>query len=174
MERMDTKMDNFEKVEKLREKANVSFEEAKAALEESNWDLLDAMIVLEKQGKTEARKEKFSTKEDADLMVVDQPEKKEKKRGNAFTDKCKVLWHKSCENNFVVERNDDVIINIPIWAFIIIILFTWHVTLIVMVVALFFGCKYSFRGADEMKFANDVCEKVSEAADKVKDSYDKL
>ena len=73
-------MDNFEKVEKLREKANVSFEEAKAALEESNWDLLDAMIVLEKQGKTEARKEKFSTKEDADLMVVDQPEKKEKKR----------------------------------------------------------------------------------------------
>ena len=73
-----------------------------------------------------------------------------------------------------MERNDDVIINIPIWAFIIIILFTWHVTLIVMVVALFFGCKYSFRGADEMKFANDVCEKVSEAADKVKDGYDKL
>ena len=168
-------MDNFEKVEKLREKANVTFEEAKAALEEANGDLLDAMILLEKQGKAEARKESYSTKdEDTDLMVVDQPENKEKKRGNAFTDKVKALWHKSCENNFVVERNDDAIINIPIWVFILILIFTWHVTLIVMVVALFFGCKYSFRGKDEMKLANEVCDKVSEAADKVKEGYNNL
>ncbi len=166
-------MENFEKVEKLREKANVSFEEAKAALEEANWDLLDAMIALEKQGKAEERKETYSTKDDAELMVVDEPEKKEK-RGNAFTDKVKALWHKSCENNFVVERNDDVIVNIPIWAFILILAFTWHITLVVMVVALFFGCKYSFRGADEMKLANNVCDKVSEAADKVKEEYNKL
>ena len=43
-----------------------------------------------------------------------------------------------------------------------------------MVVALFFGCNYSFRGKDEMKLANDVCEKVSEAADKVKEGYNNL
>ena len=168
-------MDTFEKVEKLREKANVSFEEAKAALDETGGDLLDAMILLEKQGKAETKKETFSTKEETtDLLVVDQPEKKEKKHGNAFTDKLKALWHKSCENNFVTERDDDVIINIPIWAFIIILLFTWHVTLVVMVIALFFGCKYSFRGADEMKLANNVCSKVSEAAEKVKEEYEKL
>ena len=168
-------MDNFEKVEKLREKANVTFEEAKAALEEANGDLLDAMILLEKQGKADAQRESYSTKEsDTDLMVVDQPEKKEKKRGNAFTDKIKALWHKSCENNFIVERDKDVIVNIPIWVFILILIFTWHVTLIVMVVALFFGCNYSFRGKDDMKLANDVCEKVSEAADKVKEGYNNL
>ena len=167
-------MDNFEKVEKLREKANVSFEEAKAALEEANWDLLDAMIALEKQGKAEARKESYSTKDDAELMVVDEPESKEKKRGNAFTDKVKVLWHKSCENNFVVERENEVIVNIPIWAFIIIVILAWHVTLVALVVALFFGCRYSFRGADEMKVANDVCDKVSEAAEKVKEGYNNL
>jgi Flp pilus assembly protein TadB len=168
-------MDTFEKVEKLREKANVTFEEAKAALEESNGDLLDAMILLEKQGKAETRKETYSTKESRELVVVDQPEeKKEKKRGNAFTDKLKVLWHKSCENYFVVERKDETIINIPIWVFIIILLCTWHITLVIMVVALFFGCRYSFKGADEMKLANDVCDKVSEAADKVKEEYNKL
>ena len=44
-------MDNFEKVERLVEKANVSFEDAKAALDEANGDLLDAMIILEKRGK---------------------------------------------------------------------------------------------------------------------------
>ena len=167
-------MDNFEKVEKLREKANVTFEEAKAALEESNWDLLDAMIILERQGKAEERRESYSTKDNADLMVVDEPEKKDRKHGNAFTDKLKVLWHKSCENFFVIEKGDDVILNIPIWVFIIIILLTWHVTLVAMVVALFLGCKYSFKGAAEMKTANEVCDKVSEAAEKVKESYNNL
>ncbi len=167
-------MDNFEKVEKLREKANVTFEEAKAALEEAGGDLLDAMIILERQGKAQPRRESYSTKEDAALMVVDQPDNSERKRGNAFTDKLKALWHKSCENYFVTERHDEVIINIPIWAFIIILLLTWHVTLVVMILALFFGCRYSFKGADEMKLANNVCDKVSEAADKVKEEYQKL
>ena len=167
-------MDTFEKVEKLREKANVTFEEAKAALEEANGDLLDAMIILERQGKAEERRESYSTKENADLMVVDQPEKKERKHGNAFTDKLKVLWHKSIENYFVIEREDKVMLNIPICAFVIILIFTWHITLIAMVVALFFGCKYSFKGSSEMKTANEVCDKVSEAAEKVKEGYNNL
>ena len=44
-------MDNLEKVEKLREKTGVSYEEAKAALEATNYDVLDAIIYLEKNGK---------------------------------------------------------------------------------------------------------------------------
>ena len=168
-------MDTFEKVEKLREKANVTFEEAKAALDEANGDLLDAMILLEKQGKAETKRESYSTKEEStEVLVVDQPEKKEKKHGNAFTDKLKSLWHKSLENYFVIERGDDVLINIPICVFVLILLFTWHVTLIVMVVALFFGCRYSFKGVAEMKLANEMCDKASEAADKVKESYNNL
>ena len=47
-------MATLEQVEKLREKANVSFEEAKAALEACNDDLLDAVIYLERQGKVGA------------------------------------------------------------------------------------------------------------------------
>ena len=168
-------MDNFEKVEKLREKANVTFEEAKAALEEANGDLLDAMILLEKQGKAETKKESYSTKDEpSDLAVIEEEEGDGKKRGNAFTDKLKALWHKSCENYFVVEHNDEKIVNIPIWVFIIILVFAWHVILVAMIVALFFGCKYSFAGKDEMKTANEVCNKVSEAAEKVKEEYNKL
>ncbi len=95
-------MDTFEKVEKLREKANVTFEEAKAALEEANGDLLDAMILLERQGKADARRESYSTKDDAELMVVDERETSEQKHGNGVTDELKVLRHKSCENCFVI------------------------------------------------------------------------
>ena len=47
-------MDNLEKVEKLREKTGVSYEEAKEALEANNYDVLDAIIYLEKKGKVKA------------------------------------------------------------------------------------------------------------------------
>ena len=47
-------MEQLEKVEKLRERANVSYEDAKMALEKSNGDLLDAMVLLEQLGKVEA------------------------------------------------------------------------------------------------------------------------
>ena len=50
-------MDKMEKVERLREHANVSYEEAKAALEQANDDLLDAMVILEKQGKVKMPKQ---------------------------------------------------------------------------------------------------------------------
>ena len=43
-------MITLEQVEKLREKANVSYDEAKAALEAANGDMLEALINLEKQG----------------------------------------------------------------------------------------------------------------------------
>ena len=45
-------MTELEKVEKLREKANVSFAEAKEALDNTGGDILDALIYLEKQGKS--------------------------------------------------------------------------------------------------------------------------
>ncbi len=57
-------MENYEKVEKLRERANVSYEEAKEALEQNNWDILDAMIALEKSGKAAGPKQtSYSTQD---------------------------------------------------------------------------------------------------------------
>lgn len=166
-------MDLFEKVEKLQEKANVTYEEAKAALDEANGDLLDAMIILERQGKTKSQKESYSTEGSKQLPdVVDNPEKESK--SHTFFEKLRALWHKSCQNFFVVEHNQDKVIKIPIWAFILIMIFTWHVSLILMIVGLFVGCKYSFKGAAEMKTANTVMDKASEAADKVKDEFNKL
>ena len=44
-------MEHMEMVEKLREKANITIEEAKVVLEKNNWDMLDALIELERQGK---------------------------------------------------------------------------------------------------------------------------
>ena len=65
--REDTEMDHFEMVEKLREKANVTYEEAKDALEASDWDLLDALLMLESKGRLqEMESEAYSTRQDTD------------------------------------------------------------------------------------------------------------
>lgn len=48
-------MTSYEMVEKLSEKNNISLQQAKEALEQSNWDMLDAMIYLEKKAAAQAQ-----------------------------------------------------------------------------------------------------------------------
>lgn len=43
-------MDHFDMVEKLREKAKVSYMQAKEALEKSGWDMTEAIVLLERDG----------------------------------------------------------------------------------------------------------------------------
>ena len=44
-------MDNYQKVEQIVNKAGCSYEDARAALEACGWDMLDAVISLEREGK---------------------------------------------------------------------------------------------------------------------------
>lgn len=50
-------MERMDKVEKLREKTGVTYEDAKAALDACGWDMLDAVVYLEKLGKVKAPEE---------------------------------------------------------------------------------------------------------------------
>jgi NACalpha-BTF3-like transcription factor len=48
-------MENLEKVELVREKCNVSYEEARDALEACDYDVLDAIVMLERASEKTAR-----------------------------------------------------------------------------------------------------------------------
>ncbi len=54
-------MDKLEMAEKLVEKCGISYEEAGEVLREADFDLLEAMIILEKRGKTGGARNSFST-----------------------------------------------------------------------------------------------------------------
>ena len=60
-------MDNYQKVEQLVNKTGCSYEDAKAALEGCGWDMLDAVISLEREGKIkkESAEETVEKKEEA-------------------------------------------------------------------------------------------------------------
>ena len=174
----------FEKVNKLRERANVSYEEAKNALERANGDILDAMIILEREGRTNPQGNvMFSTNgtENNGSAVNDNVKaRKENAGGNGrtFGDKIKELFRKSMVNYLVISRNGKNVVEIPILAVILIVIFAWYAAIIAVVVSLFCDCKYSFSGEDNLEAANNVCEKAGDIASQVKekvvDEYNKL
>lgn len=170
-------MDEFEKVEKLRQRADVSYEDAKKALEAANGDLLDAMIYLEKEGKTAEKvtgeivyspnANSESDKETGNKTGND----KCKENGEKFKNFCKSSWKKGNENFFVVTHKSNVIIKIPVWAMIVLLIFTFHVTLPVMLISLFFGVRYSFMGEADFDTVNKAMDKAGEYADNIKDEF---
>ena len=54
-------MEMLEKVELVREKTGVSYQDAKDALEAVDYDVLDAIIWLESHGKSDARTASYET-----------------------------------------------------------------------------------------------------------------
>lgn len=168
-------MSELEKVEKLRERANVSYDEAKKALEENGWDLLDAIVALEKEGKVKREgEESFTTQYGQTHKIEEQVEEEHKTTLSElfknFADWVKKLVKKGNENYFEVERKGKTILSIPVTVFVIVLLFCWQVVLVFLLIGLFFGFHYLFRGpAKSVGDVNKVLDSVSGTADAIKE-----
>lgn len=174
-------MATLEQVEKLREKANVSYDEAKAALDACNGDLLEALIYLEKQGKVKApegngyyRSDSAETRKE----VPPQPEYHQEYRGESFSDLlkrfgrfCLRVLHKGNVNTFVVIYRDEVRASIPVTVLVLLLIFAFWVVLPLLIIGLFFGLRYRFQGPDlEGRTVNHAMDSAADAADDLKRS----
>ena len=176
---MGINMEQFEKVEKLREKANVSYEEAKEALEANDWDILDAMVYLEKLGKVDGPKATSYTTNDEDNSSTQNNSTSYSSNDTSFGEIigkffswCGKVIKKGNENSFQIERNNEHPVFIPVTIFVLFVLFIFWVTIPLLVIGLFFGFKYSFRGPDvDRKPVNDFMDKASETAENIKDDF---
>ena len=172
-------MDYFEKVEKLVERAGVSFEEAKQALDESNGDMLDAMILLERSGKTKGPKNStYSTKyedQSAYYAASEQMEQDKQSAGKTFGDKVvaagKKVWHVLSHNYLNVKRGEEPVVQLPLWAVVVILLSAWYLVWIILIVSLFFDVRYSFSGEADLKTVNDIMDKAANVAEKTKEEF---
>ena len=171
-------MDNLEKVEKLRERANVSYEEAKAALEQSDWDLLDAMVKLEKSGKTAGpRQSDFRTSAETQedyVAVKDKVMEQQNKKvhvGRTLGDVFRSFFRVCRDNAFCVNRAGEQVFRLPLIAMLVILLFTWKILIPVMIIALFFGFRYSFEGKDELKDANKFMDTAGNVVESFKEGW---
>lgn len=163
-------MITFEQVEKLRKHAGVSYDEAKNALEMSNGDMLDAIILLEKQGKSSTRNPYCGYRQNYEPRVGYQNPnwQHQKQIPTGYNEPS--LWTKmmrhikslikwSMTNHFTIYRNKIEILKIPMLIFIILAL--WCLPIVpILVFGLVIGFSYSF-GTKEInvKHANDNFEK---------------
>lgn len=173
-------MATMEHVEKLREKANVSYAEAKAALDACGGDLLEALLYLERQGKV-------NPPEQGGYYSSDSEKKQEKReaaqaaaqsepKGESFSEMMgrffrwvRGLFVKGCENLFEVQRGENRILTMPVLVLILLLIFGFWFVVPLMIVGLFFGCRYRFRGKDvENTVVNKVMQSAENAAESIK------
>jgi len=176
-------MATLEQVERLREKAAVSFEDAKAALDASGGDLLDALIWLEKQGKIKppASGGFYSSRDEGESESESAQNESARKesRGESFSDMikrfgrfCARLIHKGNSNYFEVKKDGKLILSVPVTVLALSLIFAFWIVLPLLVLGLFLGCRYYFRGQDlGRESVNRVMDTASEAAESIKRSF---
>ena len=183
-------MTELEKVEKLREKADVSFAEAKEALDISNGDVLSALIYLEKQGKSTIpagggffsgagpQAHKHDRPEPGRMVRKERGERREyrTRNGESFKDAmkrfgafCVDLLSKGTTNHLDAIKNDEVVFSCPVLALVALLMFFFWITVPVFIVTLFLGFHYKFRGEELGKDSvNSVMDGASAAVVDIK------
>lgn len=173
-------MEHVDMVEKLHEKAGISLSEAKDALERSDWDMLEALLLLEREGKisplTASATTTGSSEEYAAVVPTASPEKKKgrSKRSeqkdsefeesmHRFSDQLKEFVLKGFTHDFVISRKGEKILCIPVFITVLIAIFAFYPILIALILGLFFDCSYTIlrRSSSRDEANNDTENKQS-------------
>ena len=179
-------MTTLEQVEKLHTMANVSYDEAKGALDATNGDLLEAIIYLEKQGKVNAPTGGgyYSSEKTAspgpEACKTNCWEKKTKhgNGGETFTTLlkkfgkfCLKMIRKGNANHFEVLKGEESKASIPVTAIAVLLIFAFWIVIPLIIVGLFFGFRYRFNGPDFTgNTVNDAMNSAAKAAEDLKKS----
>lgn len=160
-------MDHFEMVEKLREKANVSYEDAKNALEMSQWDLLDALVYLEKEGKVAGDSAaRFSTRQEP----REAPKPREEHGGflRRLMDLLFRIINSMSRIDMKVSKKDQVVLTVPLLALVLMAVFGFWFLVPVLIIGLFFGYTYRFQGPGVAEGVNRMMDKAASMANNIK------
>ncbi len=138
----------LELIDELKRRANVSYEEAREALEKTNGDIVEALIYLEKQNKVNQEKE------------------------SSFFTIVKKIIKKGNNTKFIIRKGQNTILSLPVTVVVIITVVAPYVTVIGLIVALITGHKIKFQGknGEDMK-VNETIDKVTNIVDKAKESF---
>ena len=159
-------MERYEMAELLSKKAGVSLEEAKTALEENNWDLLDAMVALERAHKTAGAGPSVHMETEAAPSYTSpiKPVKNvsgKTKHEPFFTNGFATLW------DYIKK-----LLAVPVLVMVVLLFASVGVMLVVLIAGLFCGCQYRFEGRQLGRDSiNDAMGKASDIAEDIKESF---
>lgn len=131
----------LEQIDLIMQRANVSYAEAKAALEQANGDILEALLLLEKGEKIRTNSTAHNTNH------------------NSTSEKITSFINKLNATNFIMKKKDRTYIDVPLSVALISIILCFHVSIIAIIVALVFGVRIHIKGD------NDLASKINSTFD---------
>ena len=151
-------MESHKLIEKLKNETNVSYEEAKIALEKSKWDILDAFLYLEEMEKIPKTSvniyytnEDIDNKKSREIFVNKNQDnaykngKKETKFEGFFVRVCKII--DTCNNIFFeIKKENRTFLRIPITVVILLLLFAFWLAIPLFILGLFLNVEFSVSG----------------------------
>lgn len=170
-------MDQMEKIETLREKTGCTYTEARAALEATGGDLLDALCWLEQRGKSMVAGAYSSTAQESQ---PEQPQPEPPREDGAFAKGCKAFWDGIVElirrgnrNRLIMrDKNGQQALALPVTLFVVLLVAAFWVILPLMVVGLFCGCRFSCEGPDlGREDVNRAMGKATDFAEDIKKEF---
>ena len=166
-------MEHMDMIDKLREKAGITREEAADALTRADWDMLEALVILEREGRIAPLTSSVVTSDTSGAGAG--------AKGNGFSgayggcgyagaqtgsarsygyagnarsggptlgDRIRTLAKNSIAYSFLVRREGKVVISLPVLVFLIILLAAFRITAVALLVGLFCGCRFSLEKRD--------------------------
>lgn len=134
---------SLEQIDLIMQRANVTYSEAKEALEKCNGDTLEALVLLEKEQKIKTAQHSCSD-------------------NSKFKETVKGLVHKLNATRFILKKEDRTYINIPLSVALIIILCSFYISILGLIIAYCCGFKIDIEGE------NDIAQKLNEGLDFIK------
>jgi len=138
----------LEQIDFLRERANVSYREAKEALEETGGDIVEALVMLERQNKVSGKKQQSG-----------------KSSGESgLWDSIKNFFRKMNRIRFVLKNEKSVLINFPLTVALILAIVATPFVVVGILVALFAGYRIQFKtDKGEDMAVNKYFDKMSDS-----------
>ena len=116
----------LEQIDLIMERTHVSYSEAKEALEQANGDILEALLLIERKGKSSNN------------------------NPNSTTEKVTSFIDNLNNTTFIMEKGSRTYIDIPLSIAIIMFILCFHVSLIALIVCLIIGVKIEVKGENEI------------------------
>ncbi len=140
-------MEHNEMIEKLHSQANISLEDAEDALKRANWDMLDALRLLENEGKIPPLTSSMTTTDSQENGYERVSRSSDNKTDGNFWyragERLREIFLWTVGHSFIIRRRDKVILNLPVIIMLVILCCMFEISIIALIAGLFFDCSYS-------------------------------
>ncbi len=125
---------SLEQIDLIMKRSNVGYTQAKEALERSNGDVVEALALLEREGKCGDHSNPFKTQD----------------QFNTYVDTLKTT-------HFVLSKDDHDYIHAPLLAVLVVMLLCFHVSVLGLLIAICIGFKISLTDkiTHKVRFSNE-------------------